>query len=665
MVEYDSLLVIAGDLSAGSFANLFTYDGTNFADIPGKPLLSAGSYVVTDMIEFQGELFVAGSFEMTVDSVITSRVARWDGTTWSPVLGRSAPGQPLIEGLQGTFFPIAYALAVYNGRLIIGGTDITLAGDLPVSNLVSWDPVTELWEDIGGAVGTVHTLATYGGDLYAGGDLDSLGGVGVSNVGRWNGSAWSTMETGADDLVLTMHTYGSDLVIGGSFISAGGEQTPYIAWWDGVEFTGRNAPCGKGLDDTPLAFTEFQNELIAVGSFRHAGDLKVNYIGAYDGTSWSALGTGANGIVENAAADATRLVVVGDFNEIGGVPVNYVGMWNGSTWSALADGAPGNENGLHYGVCFHNGEPVIAGDAYYDGIGWSAYVRRWNGTSWEDLVTPPSDLTTYRIASFGGNLFAGYDYYDGATWTPVPCGWSEGNVNFVEVFGGNIYIGSGNLQQYCGSPFSNALVYDGASSTHLTPTSFATPGSVNHARALLEFDGLMIIAGQPNYDGGGIWYYDGVATQWEIFADDVNSAVYDAIVYDGDLYIGGHFDEVGTYDTGGTPSSKFGCVSNVVSSVESEVPRGVALSQNVPNPFNPTTSIAFVAPGGNSPVSLVVYDVRGRTVRTLVSGAVVAGPHTAVWDGTNDAGEFVASGVYFYRLRAGGETLVRKMVLSK
>jgi flagellar hook assembly protein FlgD len=65
------------------------------------------------------------------------------------------------------------------------------------------------------------------------------------------------------------------------------------------------------------------------------------------------------------------------------------------------------------------------------------------------------------------------------------------------------------------------------------------------------------------------------------------------------------------------------------------------------------------------PVSLVVYNVLGQQVRTLVNGVVAAGYHTAVWDSKNDRGQTMESGVYFYRLQFGSMSIVKKMLLIK
>jgi hypothetical protein len=97
--------------------------------------------------------------------------------------------------------------------------------------------------------------------------------------------------------------------------------------------------------------------------------------------------------------------------------------------------------------------------------------------------------------------------------------------------------------------------------------------------------------------------------------------------------------------------------------------RSASLGQNYPNPFNPATKIEYrlpeTGPGGKTEVSVVVYDVRGAKVRVLVSGTESAGKHVVEWDGRNDAGQAVGSGVYFYRMTTAGFSDVRKMVLLK
>ena len=88
------------------------------------------------------------------------------------------------------------------------------------------------------------------------------------------------------------------------------------------------------------------------------------------------------------------------------------------------------------------------------------------------------------------------------------------------------------------------------------------------------------------------------------------------------------------------------------------------LNQNFPNPFNPTTNIAFNLTK-SSQVSLVVYNILGEKVKTLVNQKMVAGPQSITWDATNDHGAKVSSGIYFYKLKSAEGQLQKKMLLIK
>lgn len=91
----------------------------------------------------------------------------------------------------------------------------------------------------------------------------------------------------------------------------------------------------------------------------------------------------------------------------------------------------------------------------------------------------------------------------------------------------------------------------------------------------------------------------------------------------------------------------------------------LALGQNYPNPFNPVTRIAFSVPEEAGRVTLTVHNVSGQLVRTLVDAGLPAGPAIAVWDGTDNDGSQLSTGVYFARLAAGEERAFRKMTLLK
>jgi hypothetical protein len=124
------------------------------------------------------------------------------------------------------------------------------------------------------------------------------------------------------------------------------------------------------------------------------------------------------------------------------------------------------------------------------------------------------------------------------------------------------------------------------------------------------------------------------------------------------------------------PCRFYGSTSIIVRDLEPSVPFGITLksayktpdafelSQNYPNPFNPETEISYVLPNACR-VDLSVYNLLGQKVRTLVGEFQSAGLKNVKWDGKDKSGVSVASGVYFYRIKAGELTASRKMVILR
>ncbi len=100
------------------------------------------------------------------------------------------------------------------------------------------------------------------------------------------------------------------------------------------------------------------------------------------------------------------------------------------------------------------------------------------------------------------------------------------------------------------------------------------------------------------------------------------------------------------------------------SAADDAPPSRLALRGAVPNPFNPRTTIRFAVPAQQH-ARLDIHAVDGRLVRRLLDGRVAAGEHAVTWDGRDDAGREVASGVYFHRLASGGEVRAGKMILAR
>ncbi len=122
------------------------------------------------------------------------------------------------------------------------------------------------------------------------------------------------------------------------------------------------------------------------------------------------------------------------------------------------------------------------------------------------------------------------------------------------------------------------------------------------------------------------------------------------------------------YPTQSRPAANFAVklayTPSGVTGKDKEVPAKFALHANYPNPFNPSTSVSYDIPT-RSLVELTIYNLLGEKVADLVNGEQGPGSYSATWDGRNQRGETVASGMYIYRLKAGDFLQTRKMLLLK
>jgi hypothetical protein len=154
--------------------------------------------------------------------------------------------------------------------------------------------------------------------------------------------------------------------------------------------------------------------------------------------------------------------------------------------------------------------------------------------------------------------------------------------------------------------------------------------------------------------GGGISRFDGHTWQTWTTADGFPSNTVTCITVDSknDLWVG--------------MSSGISRFSNHATQVmaNTSMLNAMQISSIYPNPFNLSTAIEFTLLNSDK-MSLIVYSVTGQKVRELVSGNLTAGKHTAFWDGRDDVGRPVSSGVYLTRLSTGQTEAMRRMVLLK
>ena len=94
------------------------------------------------------------------------------------------------------------------------------------------------------------------------------------------------------------------------------------------------------------------------------------------------------------------------------------------------------------------------------------------------------------------------------------------------------------------------------------------------------------------------------------------------------------------------------------------IPLTYELKQNYPNPFNPKTTIEFTLPH-KSHVRLEIFNILGQRVRTLINDDLVQGRHRTIWDGRNDQGDIMPSGIYIYRLKSPEYAISKRMLLIR
>jgi len=346
-------------------------------------------------------------------AVLESRAGgRWDASFASPIV--AALNGPVRE------------LCWYQGSLVAGGHFSGAVGTT-LSNLARWDG--SAWRQLGdGLDGEVLALHPHGGGLIAAGLFEEAGDeTRLLRVGRWDGNAWVSLGRGVSDLlgdaVHAIATYQDSLVIvAGSFNRVGDvPRFNGIAAWDGTSWSklqdGFLSPGGQAY--RALCLAVHQGQLIAGGEFLRAGSGETNRIAAWNGTSWSALGCGfRDGAVHALWSDGNRLIAAGSFTVLGdGTPARSIAAWDDSTqtWSPVGGGADGPI------LCLARvpGGLMVGGDfqRVYQSDGSEASAERlaiWSGATWESSswtgVEPGCNGPVETIAESGGEVVVGGEF---------------------------------------------------------------------------------------------------------------------------------------------------------------------------------------------------------------------------------------------------------------
>jgi len=325
-------------LSLSFFFLLFstTYSQTWSSIGPGVDNATGDETAVNAMIVFNSELYIAGCFT-SVNGVAATYIAKFNGSSWTPV------GNGLWHtGNTSTIYSGVKCLAIHNGELYAGGS-FNLSGSTTLSNIAKWNGTA--WVGVGsGFTSSVFSLCSFNNELYAGGFLS----FGNNGIAKWNGSSWTNVGTGMQSsssssgggLVRDMKVYGNLLYIGGQFYSGNGVASPNLITYNGTNFVSIGSGISSSYGITKMGY--YQTDLVIAGEINSVNGTSVKNIARYNGTSWSAFGTGVGvtggaNQVQPVQEYNGSLIVAGFFN----TPTNSIAQWDGTNWISMGTGIIG------------------------------------------------------------------------------------------------------------------------------------------------------------------------------------------------------------------------------------------------------------------------------------------------------------------------------------
>ncbi len=377
---------------------------------------------VNCVLEWNGSLYAGGYFT-TAGGGAASGVAKWNGSSWTPL------GTGLTGG--GNFNNVA-AMAVYNNELYVGGI-FTMAGGNSANYVAKWNGST--WSAVGtGTDNWVYAMQVFNGELYVGGSFNAAGGNNAAKVAKWNGSTWAPVFAGFTGEVRCFAIHNNELYAGGTFnnvskltssgwsivanfnnyISAIASDATNNVLYVGGGFTGRTymyknstwSLMGTGItgSSTVWGMAMHNNKLYVAGGFTAAGGVTASNIASWDGSVWAAVGTGCNGQTQALLSYSGNLYVGGMFTTSGGVTTNNIAIWGTPTLSVDDHGNIADALNV-YPNPFSESATISAGNSDFDHAEFSLYDV--NGRE----VRKESDITGsfYRLEREGLN--AGIYFY--------------------------------------------------------------------------------------------------------------------------------------------------------------------------------------------------------------------------------------------------------------
>ncbi len=316
----------AGGVSANFIAK---WDGQNWSALGAGLNGQVLSLAVFDDGAGGGPALFAGGHFSVAGGQPASRIAKWNGQSWSPV------GSGLGGGVPFGPSPFVRALAVFDdglsGPALYAGGHFTTSAGTALSHLAKWNG--QSWSSVGGGIALgpnsgpanfVDVLQAESGalgggpSLFVGGRFTSAGGVAASGVARWSGQAWSALGTGVSGDVTALALFddggpsGPALFAGGNFFVAGGVSSPTVARWNGAAWSALASPPALFNVEALAVFREIGSPAPALfvgGGFAgDPGPFLSKWLGCGLQGSWASYctaGTSSNGCVPSIGASGT------------------------------------------------------------------------------------------------------------------------------------------------------------------------------------------------------------------------------------------------------------------------------------------------------------------------------------------------------------------------
>jgi hypothetical protein len=246
-----------------------------------------------------------------------------------------------------------------------------------VNGIAKWDG--RVWSGLGEGISepgntftvpSVYALAVSGNDVYAGGRFAAAGRVPANGIAKWNGHNWSALGDGVrsgtnEGVVRALATRGKNLYAGGQFVTAGEVSAYNIAKWDGHSWSTLGSGIRGNLEQV-LTVGVSRNIVYVGGRFTTAGGVSASNIAKWNGIHWSALPVQPYDGVWKIEVGTNSVYVGGvSFTLQNGVVAKGIVRWDGRTWSDLGDGVG---NGSHTGpimaIATTKSDLYVGGDSF-------------------------------------------------------------------------------------------------------------------------------------------------------------------------------------------------------------------------------------------------------------------------------------------------------------